>query len=247
MISPSVGLNARRIVRPAVVLPEPLSPTKPRVSPWRMCRLIPSTAFTVPAPRPRKPCWSGKYFLRFFTSSNVRRCSGILFLRFIQEAAHGVLIVQLSEDWHVNLTSSRHHAAAARMEWAPAGSLEGAGNRSFNSDQALPRGLAQAWHGPQEIHGVGVLRVAQNLPYRSILHHLSEIHNGDRVGNLGDDSQIVSDEHYRHADPLLQTSHEIQDLCLDGHIERSRRFVGNQQGRITRQSHGNHCPLAHTA
>src|SRR5215208_3088293 len=108
MISPSVGLNARRIVRPAVVLPEPLSPTNPNVSPWRMCRLTPSTAFTVPAPRPSKPCLIGKYFLRFLTSSKTRRCSGIHSLRFIQEATGSVLIVELGDRGHNHLATSLH-------------------------------------------------------------------------------------------------------------------------------------------
>ena len=33
MISPEVGSNRRKIVRPAVVLPEPDSPTRPTTSP----------------------------------------------------------------------------------------------------------------------------------------------------------------------------------------------------------------------
>src|SRR5215208_7148603 len=126
-----------------------------------MCKFTPSTAFTVPAPRPRKPCLSGKYFLRFFTSSNTRRPSGILFLRFIQETAYRVLVVQLSEDWHVNLAPPGHHTAAARMERASAGPMEGAGDRSFDRDQALPGSLAQTWHCPQKIHRVWVLGVAE--------------------------------------------------------------------------------------
>src|SRR5688572_22878623 len=141
-----------------------------------MCRLMPSTAFTVPAPRPRKPCRSGKYFLRFFTSSNTRRSSGILFLRFIQEAADCMLIAHLGDGRHVNLASSRHHAAATWMERTPAGSLEGTGDRSFNRDQTLPRGLAQARHRPQKVHGVRVLGVAEDLAHRSILYDLAEIH-----------------------------------------------------------------------
>src|SRR6266508_1739776 len=203
MISPSVGSKARRIVRPAVVLPEPLSPTNPSVSPWRICRLMPSTAFTVPPPRPRKPCRSGKCFLRFFTSSNTRRSSGIRFLRFVQEATDCMLIVQLSDGRHMNLAPSYHGTAAARMEGATAGSLERTGDRAFDRDQALPGGLAQARHGSQEIHGVRVLGVAEDLAHRSILHHLSEVHDGDRVSYLRNDSQIVSDKHHRHADALL--------------------------------------------
>src|SRR5215211_6222183 len=157
MISPSVGLNARRIVRPAVVLPEPLSPTSSNVSPCKMCRLIPSTAFTVPPPRPRKPCLIGKYFLRFLTSSNTRRDSGILFLRLVQQAAYGVLFIHHCNLRHDHVAASRHHAAAARVKRASSRSLERARDRSFNRYQSLPGGLSKSRHCSQQIYRIRVL------------------------------------------------------------------------------------------
>ena len=45
-IFPEVGSFKLRMVLPAVVFPQPLSPTKPRVSPFLSFREIPSTAFT---------------------------------------------------------------------------------------------------------------------------------------------------------------------------------------------------------
>src|SRR5688500_2899648 len=212
MISPSVGLKARRIVRPAVVLPEPLSPTSPSVSPCKMCRLMPSTALTVPAPRPRKPCRSAKCFLRFFTSSNTRRSSGIQFLRFIQKAANSMLIVQVGDSRHVHFAAARDHLTAAWMEWTPAGALERTGDRALDRDQALPRSLAQARHRPQEVHGVGVFWIAEDLAHRTIFHHLPKVHNGNRIGDLRNHTQIVSDKHNSHAQACLQTAHQVQDL-----------------------------------
>src|SRR6516162_2063820 len=47
-ISPAVGRSSRRMHLPVVVLPQPLSPTSPKVSPRRTEKLIPSTAFTSP-------------------------------------------------------------------------------------------------------------------------------------------------------------------------------------------------------
>src|SRR6185503_10122243 len=43
-----VGSVRRRIARPSVDLPQPDSPTSPNVSPLRISRLTPSTAFTRP-------------------------------------------------------------------------------------------------------------------------------------------------------------------------------------------------------
>ncbi len=144
-----------------------------------------------------------------------------------------MLIVQLGDGGHVNLAASRHRTAAARMERAAAGSLEGAGDRAFDRDQALPGGLAQARHSPQEVHGIRMLGVAEDLAYRSILHHLSEIHDGDRVSDLRDHTQIVSDEHDRHAQAFLQPAHQVEDLRLDRHIQGRRRLVRDQQRRVT--------------
>ena len=43
---PLVGLLSMRTQRPVVVLPEPLSPTRPSVSPLLILKLTPSTALT---------------------------------------------------------------------------------------------------------------------------------------------------------------------------------------------------------
>src|SRR4051794_9421992 len=69
LTSPSVAASRRRIVRPNVVLPQPDSPTSPSVSPRRIWTLTPSTAWTWPIVRRRKPPRIGKYFLRFVTST----------------------------------------------------------------------------------------------------------------------------------------------------------------------------------
>ena len=118
-----------------------------------------------------------------------------------------MLIVQLGDSWHVNLAPSWHHTAAPRMERAPGGSLEWAGNRTFNCDQALTRALAQTRHRPQEVHGVRVLWVAEDLAHRSILHHLTKVHNSNCVRDLRDHTQIVRDKHDRHTQPFLQTAY----------------------------------------
>ena len=43
-IRPRVGSMARRTSRPVVVLPQPDSPTRPKVSPASIAKLTPSTA-----------------------------------------------------------------------------------------------------------------------------------------------------------------------------------------------------------
>ena len=57
----------------------------------------------------------------------------------------------------------------------------------------------------------------------------------------------MSDEDDGHAGLGLQLLHQIQDLGLDGHIERRGRLVADEQGRFAGQRHGDHHPLAHAA
>src|SRR3990167_8005212 len=71
MTSPSVGSIRRRIKRPVVDLPQPDSPTIPKVSPSRTKRSSPSTALTAPTClEKRMPRLIGKCFLRPLTSNS---------------------------------------------------------------------------------------------------------------------------------------------------------------------------------
>src|SRR4030042_125214 len=74
IISPDVGLYTRRIQRPVVVLPHPLSPTSPRVSCFFISKLMSSTALTSPTFFRKSPQVIGKYILRFLTSSKTLFC-----------------------------------------------------------------------------------------------------------------------------------------------------------------------------
>ncbi len=67
------------------------------------------------------------------------------------------------------------------------------------------------------------------------------------VGDVGDDAEIMGDQEHRHVELFLQAAQQQQDLCLDGHVECSRRLVGYQQGRPANQRHGDHGALAEAA
>src|SRR3712207_7365833 len=61
---PPVGSSSLTRVRPVVVLPQPDSPTRPRVSPAESVKLTPSTAYTVPTCLRVTPPRIGKCVLR---------------------------------------------------------------------------------------------------------------------------------------------------------------------------------------
>src|SRR5712691_2610692 len=75
---PAVGSSAARMSFEVVVLPQPDSPTRPRVSPWLMVKLTPSTALTQPRLLPRREPPTAKYFFSSRTSSNGSVTFGLL-------------------------------------------------------------------------------------------------------------------------------------------------------------------------
>ena len=76
-ILPASGSMRRRMARPAVVFPQPDSPTRPSVSPLLISKLMSSTALTYAATRERTPRRIGKYFLRFLTLNRGSVASGM--------------------------------------------------------------------------------------------------------------------------------------------------------------------------
>ena len=93
---------------------------------------------------------------------------------------------------------------------------------------------------------VVVLRLREDARDRPLLDHLAGAHDVDAVGEAADDAEVVGDEDHRHAEPRLQALQKLQDLRLDGHVERGRRLVGDQDVGIVGERHGDHhaLPLA---
>src|SRR5262245_7199625 len=65
----------RKMSLPSVLFPHPLSPTSPIVSPRRTLSDTPSTARRSCVVRPKKPCFTGKYFASFSVPRSVRALS----------------------------------------------------------------------------------------------------------------------------------------------------------------------------
>ena len=45
----------------------------------------------------------------------------------------------------------------------------------------------------------------------------------------GDDAEVVRHQDHAHAELGAQAQHQLQDLVLDGDVERGRRLVGEQE------------------
>ena len=76
---------------------------------------------------------------------------------------------------------------------------------------------------------------------------LAGIHHGDAIGGFCHDAEIVRDENHRHPHLALQLLQQFEDLCLDRHVERRCRLVGDQHGRAAGERHRDHHALPHAA
>ncbi len=145
------------------------------------------------------------------------------------------------------IADTRYREIAARVERAPGRAVIGVWHHAADRTQADPGVLTEARNRLQEGAGVGMLRLVEDLVDRAALDHHAEVHHGHFVGDFGNDTEVVGDEDHRHAQLVLQTLHEFEDLGLGGDVEGGGRLIGDQQGRVVGQSHGDHGPLAQAA
>ena len=112
----------------------------------------------------------------------------------------------------------------------------------------LPVGIvADRRHGIQQCLRVRMCRMVKQLFGRRPLDHLSGIHYEYPVRHVCHDSDVMCDQNHRHPGLLLQLFEQIHNLCLNCHIQRRRRLIGDQKTRIAGKRHRNHHTLAHTS
>ena len=142
-------------------------------------------------------------------------------------------------DLHTLIAAGRKRAALRRIQHI--------NRRSLDRDKTLMLLTVHARNAADQPLGVLVLRVIENIVRCAVLHNISGIHNRDVVAHARHHAEVVRDHHDRHAKLILQIHHQLQDLRLNGHIERRRRLVRDQKLRLARQSDRDHHTLAHTA
>ena len=99
----------------------------------------------------------------------------------------------------------------------------------------------------QESLGVGVAHGVKERRGRRLLDHFAGVHDTDAVGPLGNDAHIVSNEQDAHFEFSAKIVEDVENLSLNGDVEGSGRFVGNQELGLTDESHGDHHSLTETA
>ena len=82
---------------------------------------------------------------------------------------------------------------------------------------------------------------------RALLDQAGGVHHDDAVGVARNHAEIVRDDDERNVERARQILHQLEDLRLNGHVERGGRFVRNDQLRIAGKPDRDHHTLAHTA
>ncbi len=131
----------------------------------------------------------------------------------------------------------------ARLERAPRAKAAAGGRIERARDVALEhRALAQALRvgvgddGSREQRlRIGMLGAAEELCARCELDELAEVHHGDAVAEKLDRSQVVRDEEAAEAHVALEVAQEVEDRCLNRHVERRHGLVRDQHAGLQDQ------------
>ena len=136
---------------------------------------------------------------------------------------------------------------AARVERAARRDPQQVRRQAADGGEGLPL-LVQARDRLEQAPGVGVRRAPRRARGPSArLDDAAGIHDGDPVGDVGDDAEVVRDQDEPHLALLLQLLQQVHDLRLHGDVERRRRLVGDEHRRVEREGHRDHDALAHAA
>ena len=218
--------------------------------PPAMARSTPSTARMMTVPRPGT--WTGNSF----TSPSMRT----------RGAAPGVMWRHRSQHAPRRLGSGMPPRGPGRVPAAPAPRRAhrstAMGHRGAKAQPVMDadvRGHAARdrpqrpghgrgpGHGRQQAPRVGVLRRREQRLGRGGLHDPARIQHRHPVADVPDDAQVVGDEHDAEALLPLEAAQQRQDLGGDGHVQRGRRLVRDEQPRPAQQGGRDHRPLEHAA
>src|SRR5215475_1086128 len=93
-------------------------------------------------------------------------------------------------------------------------------------------------HSVQEFASVGMRWSAHYLPGRPDLDQAARLHNGNCVGNLRDDCQVMGDKQHRKSSFDCQVAQYRENLRLNCHIEGTGGLVSEQYSCLKRERNG---------
>src|SRR6478752_2438347 len=139
------------------------------------------------------------------------------------------------------------HVVAARREPAALRRVDQVRWTPTDGQQPGVAGVGQLRDALHQRFAVRHAHVGEQVGGRRLLDDPAAVHHGDLIGVAGDHAEVVGDEDQRHVPFPALLAEQVEDLRLDGHVERRRRLVGEDQRRAAGHSDGDHHPLAHAA
>ena len=258
-ISPLVGWSSRRISRPTVVLPQPDSPTSPSVSPGWIEKLTSSTARTTaflvaelgahremlgqPAHREH----GAGALRRRLQRAGAARGPGDLAVRDLgvaMAARHAAGVGRIERRL---LVAYRNAERTTRRKAAARRCVGEVRHQAFDGLEPRAARPVEPRHRAQQPHRVGMARPVEHRVGRALFGHARGVHHDDAVGVARHHAEIVRDDDQRDVELARQVLHQLQDLRLDGDVERGGRLVGDDELGIAGEPDRDHHALAHAA
>ena len=245
--SPDAGSTRLSIARASVDLPQPDSPTTPRISPWRHSNETPSTARATLA----LDAELHRQVANLHQGLGIHSATSAAVTAGAAISGHSLQ----GAKWHAaacpgptsrSAGSSKQRSAAYGQRGRkrqPSGRLArvGRATRDRRREAALAADHRQRLEQPLRVR---VLRGVEDGAHRAGLDDPARVHDRDPVAGLGEHAEVVRDQDQRQPELLAQALEQLQHLRLHDHVERGRRLVGDHQRRPAGQREGDHHPLA---
>src|SRR5450759_247700 len=134
------------------------------------------------------------------------------------EAAYQMTGGKLKNLW-LFLSALLRRKRAARVETTALGHMVWGGDHALDGGQWFVGLLLREFrNGLQQTVRVRMTRRFEGLFGRRALDNLAGIGDGDGFCHFGDDGEVVGDNENGHTQFLLQSTHQVKNLCLDGDI-----------------------------
>lgn len=136
---------------------------------------------------------------------------------------------------------------AAGVEGAAGGAVGGVGDVAGEDDAfagSRVGAVVDLGDGGEQGLGVGVGGGCVQRFRVGELDDLAEVHDGDAVGDVPYDAEVVGDEDVREPELVLEVGEEVEHLGLDGDVEGGDGFVGDDQSGAGREGSGDADALA---
>src|SRR2546428_1663178 len=250
--SPPVGGTSFRIPLPVVVLPQPLSPTRQKISPRPTSRSIPSTARTYSGVAFRNASKNPRRFSNQTRKSRRTRYGSRATSRRLLRRRRRVQVacgeVGRSDPIEAGflVDAQLPRILAPRIETAPERRIDQRRQEARDVRRQRLRALDVRERADQVLR-VRMLRVLVDVPDAPALHDLSGIHDRHRIARLRHHAEVVRDQDHREVELPLEALEEFEDLRLDHDVERGHRLVRDHDPRVAREGHRDHHALPHAA